>query len=44
MHSFLAENAVVRLGGCDVVDADGLYPLEGVVVCVVEVGEELEPL
>ena len=38
MHSFLAENALVRMRGCDVVDADcqdlsdgtnGLYPSGG---------------
>ena len=53
MHPFLGDDAIIRLCGCDVVDTDcqdlgdgtnDLYPSEGVVVHVVEVGEELEPL
>ena len=52
-HPFLGKDAMVRLCGCDVVDADcqdlgdganGLYPSEGVVIHMVEVGEKLEPL
>ena len=53
MHVFLGDNAAVRLYGHDIINADcqdlgdgtnGLYPSEGVVVQVIEVGKELEPL